>query len=110
MAKTKEKNGFENEKLISQPCCQCCKTDLFIDKNGSIHVLFRGIVQDSIRDMVHMVSHDGGKNFSHPKRIHGDNWVISGCPHTGPAMTENQEGIHFAWFTGGKSKVCFYTR
>jgi hypothetical protein len=108
-ATTNGKNGFEEEKRISQSCCQCCRTDLFVDKHGDIHTVFRGIVQDSIRDMVHIVSADGGKTFSEPKRINEDNWVIKGCPHTGPAITENKDGIHFAWFTGGKNKGCFYT-
>jgi hypothetical protein len=109
-ASTNGKNGFEEGKLISQSCCQCCRTDLFVDKQGGVHAVFRGIIQDSIRDMVHIVSIDGGKNFSPPKRINEDNWVIKGCPHTGPAMTENKDGIHFAWFTGGKKKGCFYTK
>lgn len=107
---TNGRNGFEGGKLIAEPCCQCCRTDLYVDKKGSIHALFRGIVQDSIRDMVHIVSTDGGRTFSNQKRINEDNWVINGCPHTGPAMTENQDGIHFAWFTGGKNKGCYYTK
>lgn len=109
-ATTNGKNGFENARLISQPCCQCCRTDLFIDKNENVHVLYRGIIQDSIRDMVHIVSTNKGQSFSAPERISNDNWVISGCPHTGPAMTENADGLHFAWFTGGKKHGCFYTR
>ena len=109
-ASTNGKNGFEAGRLIAEPCCQCCRTDLFVDKKGGIHALFRGIVQDSIRDMVHIVSTDGGKTFSSPKRINEDNWVINGCPHTGPAMTENKDGIHFAWFTGGKNKGCYYAK
>ncbi|HTL10238.1 MAG TPA: sialidase family protein [Chitinophagaceae bacterium] len=109
-ASTNGIKGFEGGKLISQPCCQCCRTDLYVDKKGNIHALFRGIIQDSIRDMVHIVSTDGGKAFSAPKRISEDNWVINGCPHTGPAMTENNNGIHFAWFTGGKNRGCFYTK
>lgn len=108
-ATTNGKNGFDNGKLVHQPCCQCCRTDLYVDTKGGIHAIFRGIIQDSIRDMVHIVSTDGGKTFSDPKRINEDNWVIKGCPHTGPAMTENKDGIHFAWFTGGKHKGVFYT-
>src|SRR5436190_1839637 len=109
-ASTNGKNGFEGGRLIAEPCCQCCRTDLYVDKKGGIHALFRGIVQDSIRDMVHIASTDGGNTFSIPKRINEDNWVLNGCPHTGPAMTENNEGIHFAWFTGGKNKGCYYTK
>jgi hypothetical protein len=106
-AVTNGKNGFENENLISGPCCQCCRTDLFIDKNNGIHVLYRAIINDSIRDMVHIVSTDG-KTFSQPQRISQDNWVISGCPHTGPAMTENKEGLQFTWFTGGNGSGIYF--
>ncbi|MGN6166479.1 MAG: hypothetical protein ACTHOF_18255 [Flavisolibacter sp.] len=109
-ASTEGENGFQHDRLISQPCCQCCRTDLFVDNKGGIHALYRGIIQDSIRDMVHIVSNDGGKIFSSPQRISNDNWVISGCPHTGPAMTENKNGLHFAWFTGGKNAGCFYIK
>lgn len=103
-------NGFKNERMISEGCCQCCRTDLFVDSKAGIHVLYRGIIKDSIRDMLHSVSTDGGRIFSDPKLISNDNWVIRGCPHTGPAMTENKEGLHFAWFTGGANKGCFYTQ
>jgi hypothetical protein len=109
-ASTNGNAGFEEGRLISQPCCQCCRTDLFVDTHGQVHVLYRGIIQDSIRDMVHIISTDDGKHFSLPQRISNDNWVLNACPHTGPSMTENKEGIHFAWFTGGKNKGCFYNR
>lgn len=109
-ASTNGKNGFENEKKITEGCCQCCRTDLFIDSKAGIHVLYRGILKDSIRDMLHTVSIDGAKNFSTPKLISNDNWVIRGCPHTGPAMIENKEGLNFAWFTGGPNKGCYFTR
>lgn len=107
-AVTKDKTGFQNERLISGPCCQCCRTDLFIDTKQNIHVLYRAIINDSIRDMVHIVSINGGKSFSNPERISKDNWVINGCPHTGPAMTENKDGLHFTWFTGGNGSGIYY--
>lgn len=109
LATTNGKNGFANEQLISQPCCQCCRTDLYIDKENGIHALYRGIIADSVRDMVHIASTDGGKTFSAPKKISNDNWVLRGCPHTGPAMIENNEGLHFAWYTGGRKKGSYFT-
>ena len=107
-AVTDGKDGFKNEKLIAQPCCQCCRTDLYIDTRKNIHVLYRAIINDSIRDMVHIVSVNDGKTFSNPERISKDNWVISGCPHTGPAMTENSKGIYFTWFTGGNGAGIYF--
>jgi hypothetical protein len=109
-AVTNGRNGFQNERMISQLCCQCCRTDMFVDSKGSIHVLYRGIISDSIRDMMHIRSDNAGQSFSSPQRISEDNWVINGCPHTGPSMTENKEGLHFAWFTGGANKGCHYAQ
>lgn len=105
---TNGRNGFENEIPIGETCCQCCRTDLFMDDRNNIHVAYRDIIDDSIRDMVHMVSSDGGKTFSIPERISVDNWAINGCPHSGPAMAENKSGLQFAWYTLGNGKGVFY--
>ena len=107
-AETTGDSGFKNEKLINEPCCPCCRTDLFVDSKKNIHVLYRAIINDSIRDMVHTISTDNGKIFSAPARISNDNWVINGCPHTGPAIAENKNGIQFAWFTGGGKAGVYY--
>lgn len=107
-AQTNGINGFQNEKPIAETTCQCCRTDLFVSKNGTINVAFRDIIDNEIRDMVLMNSTDNGQNFSVPKRISPDNWKISGCPHTGPTMTENEKGLHFAWYTSGGGSGVFY--
>jgi hypothetical protein len=107
---TASKGGdFSEGQMIAESCCECCRTDLFIDRSGAIHAVYRAIIKDSIRDMSHIVSRDGGKTFSAPFRISEDNWVINGCPHTGPAITENDRGLHFAWYTGAASRGCFYS-
>lgn len=107
-AETNGDSGFRNERLITEPCCPCCRTDLFVDKGKNIHIVYRAIIQDSIRDMEHIVSSNDGKTFSNPERISDDNWVVFGCPHTGPAMTENKDGIQFTWFTGGNEGGIYY--
>jgi hypothetical protein len=106
-ATTHGKSGFIQERPIGESVCQCCRTDLLVDEAGAMHVLYRDIISDSIRDMVHTVSTDG-KTFSPAKPISKDNWVIRGCPHSGPAMVTNKTGLHFAWFTGGNAKGIFY--
>ena len=107
-AETVDNKGFQDERLISEPCCPCCRTDLFVDSKKNIHILYRAIINDSIRDMVHTVSTNNGKSFSTPERISKDNWAINGCPHTGPAMTENKDGIQFTWYTGGAKGGIYY--
>jgi len=109
-ASTKGRNGFVGEKVIDTQLCQCCRTDLFLDQQAKLHVAYRGIQNDSIRDMMYLVSKDGGKSFSKPERISHDNWVIYGCPHTGPALAANQNGTHYAWFTMGSGSGVYYTQ
>lgn len=101
-------SGFQNEKPIAETTCQCCRTDLFITKKGKINAAFRDIINDEIRDMVLTTSSNNGKTFSQPKRISPDNWKINGCPHTGPTMAENENGLHFAWYTSGGAPGVFY--
>ncbi|MFD2909490.1 hypothetical protein ACFSX9_12190 [Flavobacterium ardleyense] len=107
-AATKGTLGFLNEKPIAETTCQCCRTDLFINENGFINVAFRDIINDEIRDMSICISKNNGKTFSKPKRISEDNWKINGCPHTGPTIAENINGLHFAWFTMGNGSGVYY--
>jgi len=106
-AKTAGNGGFQQRKRIAQSCCECCRTAMLVD-GDDIHILFRGIVKDSIRDIVHIVSADEGAQFSIPKRISNDNWIINGCPHSGPAITKNDKGLHCAWYSMGTGKGVFY--
>ncbi|MCO5239639.1 MAG: glycoside hydrolase [Chitinophagaceae bacterium] len=97
-----------NEKPIDATCCPCCRTDLFVDKQGNLHTVYRKIINDSIRDIVHAVSADNGKTFSAPERISPDGWVINGCPHTGPAIAQTSGGLSFVWYTQGNGSGVFY--
>lgn len=107
-AETKGTSGFVNEKPIAETICQCCRTELFVSKNGTINAAFRDIIDGEIRDMVLTYSTDNGNTFSVPSRISPDNWKINGCPHTGPTMTESENGLHFAWYTSSGGAGVFY--
>lgn len=100
-AKTTRDHSFVTDIEIAQKTCQCCRTDIYVDDSETIHVAFRDIIRDSIRDMVHLVSSNNGETFSEPRRISEDNWILDGCPHTGPSMASNSKGLHFYWFTAG---------
>ena len=108
-AATTGNQGFQNEHIIGEPACECCRTALLVDQHNNIHIVYRAIINDSIRDMVHSVSLDNGKTFSAPKEISHDEWVVNGCPHTGPAIAENKKGLHFSWFTGGDQPGVYYS-
>lgn len=103
-----DERRFINEQPIDQTVCQCCRTDLFVDRSGGLHVAYRKILNDSIRDIVYTASVDNGKTFLAPKRISQDNWVINGCPHTGPTIGETNLGLSFAWYTLGSGQGVFF--
>ena len=100
-AKTNGNQGFQKDIEIGQKTCQCCRTDIYVDANNTINIAYRDIINDSIRDIVHLTSKDFGKTFSESTLISEDNWVIDGCPHTGPTMASTETELHFFWFTLG---------
>lgn len=107
-AATGSDGSFGRPTVVATHTCQCCRTDLFCDSQGLVHVAWRAIIDDSIRDMEYCYSRDTGKTFSMPTRISRDDWVVNGCPHTGPSMAENKTGLHFAWFTMGGGGGVYY--
>ncbi|QHL86565.1 hypothetical protein GU926_03560 [Nibribacter ruber] len=109
-ATTTGQQGFTQEKAIDQQLCQCCRTDLFVDGQGQVHAAYRAILQDSIRDMMHLVSVDNGQTFAPRERISPDNWAIDGCPHTGPTLAWTKTGLHAAWYTMGGGSGVFYSQ
>lgn len=100
-AKTENGKGFGPDKQIGAGTCECCRTALFVSETNQIHVAYRDIIDDSIRDIVQQVSSDNGSTFSAPKRISVDNWEINACPHSGPSLAQNKAGLQAVWFTAG---------
>ena len=43
-AETKGNSGFINERIVSEPCCPCCRTDLFVDSKKNIHILYLSLI------------------------------------------------------------------
>jgi len=101
--------GFREEVGVQGSTCQCCRTEIEVDKHGKINIAFRDIINDSIRDMVYVFSEDNGVSFSKGKRISADNWMIKGCPHTGPTIASNDTQRATAWFTMGGGKGVYFT-
>lgn len=108
-AKTSGRDGFLTDQVIAKGTCECCRTDLFVAEDGKIHAIFRDILSGGMRDMAHLFSSDLGNTFSSSSRISKDDWLINGCPHTGPSMGETPTGLHFTWFTQGGGAGIYYT-
>jgi hypothetical protein len=95
--------GLGVEITAKEGACQCCRTNLFADKSGNIHIFFRDILPGGIRDIGHVVSSDGGRSFGSYAVLHHDKWQIDGCPHTGPSTAQMGTTLYTAWYTGSET-------
>jgi hypothetical protein len=106
-ARTGPGGGFEQDTCLEKGTCECCRTDLLKDPAGNLHVAYRSISfpletnGKQVRDMVYQQSQDNGKTFSKPEAVSKDNWAIEACPHSGPTLAVNKEGVNAVWFTAG---------
>lgn len=111
-ARTENGKGFTDETLIDSAACECCRIDLYCDTTGNVSIAYRGLMKgnmgQSIRDIMLVTSSGSGYEFSTPRRVSADNWMIEGCPHTGPSLCSNSSGLHAMWYTEGSGTGIYY--
>lgn len=112
-AKTNSLNAFTNEILIDSSACQCCRLDVYSDIAGRVNVAYRGLMKgnmgQSVRDMMIVTSDNNGESFTTPTKISNDNWMIDGCPHTGPSLCSSKAGLFSFWYTEGNGTGIYYS-
>lgn len=111
-AKTNGRDGFDTDYQVGETVCECCRTNLYVDKSNGVHIIFRDIeltVQGQVRDFAHIVSTDDGASFSDAGKVSNDRWVVDGCPHTGASMAANGGNLEVVWFTAGGTPGLYRT-
>lgn len=104
-AQTSKSQGFGKETTAKEGACECCRTNLFADTEGGLHIFFRDILADGSRDMGHVVSKDNGASFGNYQVVYADKWKINGCPHTGPSTAQLGKTLYTAWYTGEDKNI-----
>jgi hypothetical protein len=88
---------------IADDVCACCRIAMKSAQrlNGAIDVAvaYRGATND-LRDPRVVVSHDGARRFVLDTLVSVDRWKLPGCPSVGPALTLENGGGHYFWYTG----------
>ncbi|MCF6223205.1 MAG: hypothetical protein L3J34_05705 [Flavobacteriaceae bacterium] len=82
--------------LVDNKTCDCCQTSAAITPNGPI-IVYRDRSDEEVRDIY--ISRLVEGNWTEPKTIHNDNWVIKGCPVNGPKADTFDNTLVIAWFT-----------
>ncbi|SFT07949.1 hypothetical protein SAMN04487906_2823 [Zhouia amylolytica] len=91
-----------SEQILDSNTCTCCQTTATITSNGPI-VLYRDRTDDEIRDIAITRLVDG--EWTTPKFIHDDGWVIGGCPVNGPKVDAIGDDVAAAWFTAANDQA-----
>ncbi len=115
LAQTDSAGLFSIQKPVAFSTCECCRTELYVDPRGRIHIAYRNLIEPDeegfdgkgdveIRDMYYLYSKDTAKTFTKPVPISRDNWHIYGCPHTGPSLAWNGKALGAVWFTAAHNQ------
>jgi hypothetical protein len=107
---TDEGKTFSDDRRILGDVCECCRTNLQMDRSGTMFLSYRTVPASGpmLRDIVLAVSRDGGKTFSRTI-VSQDGWEVNACPVAGPALVvDRQDRIGVVWFTGGGEQPGLY--
>jgi hypothetical protein len=85
-----------DEVLLDAHVCDCCQTSVATAASGLV-VVYRGRSDDEVRDILVTRRVDG--EWTTPRTVHDDGWVIRACPVNGPAVAAQGDLVVVAWFT-----------
>lgn len=89
--------------------CECCRTAVAADVDGSPVLFARIIYAGTIRDHG-LIKLNTATNSWSSSRVSHDEWKIDVCPEQGPSLSIGPDGrYHVAWFSqGAKGSGLFY--
>ena len=79
--------------------CGCCGARAFVDRRGSVHLLYRAATGGADRDMYLLSSDDHAGHFR-GEMI--DHWRADACPMSTSAMAQSGDALIIAWETRGE--------
>lgn len=91
--------------------CPCCRVTMARGPDGHVTLAWRKHYAGNVRDIVlaPLVGSSAVGAPPEPTRVHADEWVYPGCPHTGPGLGLDSAGVaHVAWFTGKQGSAGVY--
>ena len=79
--------------------CPCCRPSIAFAGDDTMHVSWRAVFDNNVRDFVVATSADGGQSWGQPVRVAEDNWSINGCPHSGSSLAVLGKRLYVSWYT-----------
>lgn len=96
-----------DEHELDDLSCACCQTDAVRIGPDGMLVAYRDRDPTELRD-IQLISYSEG-DWSAPRLLHVDGWIIAGCPVNGPALAMAQGRMAALWPTmaGGTMALKF---
>ncbi|RTL89887.1 MAG: exo-alpha-sialidase [Hyphomicrobiales bacterium] len=95
---------FEGKKILLDHACECCRMSSALDRDGLPVFMWRQVFEGNVRDHYAAKLSADGKTLS-GGRVSDDDWAINSCPHHGPGLAIDANGVwHAVWFTKGKKR------
>jgi hypothetical protein len=96
--------SFSANQRVATDVCPCCKTALAVSADGRVYLGWRQVLPGDLRHIAVASSSDQGNTFSAPKIVSDDQWVLTGCPVSGPTLAVAADGaLIVLWYSGGKN-------
>jgi hypothetical protein len=95
--------GINASSVAPGEVCDCCSVGL-TSKGSKRAVMFRNN-NNNLRDIWAALSVDGGQTFPVVADIDQTNWMISGCPSSGPQGYFHGDSLYTVWMSEGTGKA-----
>ena len=90
---------FSKSVRVGLNVCPCCRPSIAMSDAKTLHIGWRGVRDQNVRDIFVATSTDGGATFGAETLVAADNWQINGCPHSGPSLATLKGQLFVAWQT-----------
>lgn len=90
------------DQLVDASVCDCCQLSL-ARVGEDVLLAYRGRSRDEVRDIMLARRRDG--KWEAPRKLHADNWKMTGCPVNGPRLVAHGASVAAVWFTGAEGKM-----
>jgi hypothetical protein len=102
---------ISSNQMIAKDTCPCCKTAIATAPDGRIYIGWRQVLKGDYRHIAVSTSGDKGATYSAPVIVSDDQWVIAGCPVSGPSLSVQNDGtLRVLWYTEGNEQGLYFTR
>lgn len=109
LARSNDKGlSFEAPVRVSLDSCPCCRPSISFSGERKVHVAWRRVIGDNIRDIFVSTSEDAGTTWKDSVRVAEDNWKINGCPHSGAALAALSNTLFVSWATVRDGRADLY--